>query len=477
MDLGDIWRLDATAQAELVRGLEVTPAELLETTIARIDALNGTINAVVTTLYELARQQAATFDPAAPFCGVPLLLKDACLQVEGTTYYLGLTALRDINYTSKHTTELAHRLRRAGFVFAGKTNVPELSTTASTEPRAFGPTRNPWDLTRTPGGSSGGSAAAVAAGMVSIAHGADGGGSLRYPAACCGAVTLKPSAGRVPSSTASGEYDVLRTWCEFALARSVRDLARLFDAVTGAVRGDVSMLHAAPCAATLIDRDPRPLRVGMLLADVMAGMSVDAECVAGVERTGRLLTSLGHHVDETHPAALDGMIVRLWPSLQAVLPATRAQLYRSIERMLGHRLEHHDVPEPLVTDEDLAKTSAAAALDALAAIADASRELRAWWRSGADDAGYDLLVAPVLRQPPWPLGGDGGAGDAGVFPFPFSLSGQPAMSLPIHATPSGLPVGVQLIAAYGRDELLLQVAAQLERAAPWSKRWPPMASD
>lgn len=231
MTRDQLWRLDATAQAALVRSRDLAPSELVEAAIARVDALNPAVNAVVTPLYDDALAAAAHVDLDAPFAGVPLLVKDACLQVEGTPYYLGLRALRDTDYRSTRTTLLARRLRGAGCIFLGKTNVPELSATASTEPPAFGPTRNPWDLARTPAGSSGGSAAAVACGMTSLAHGADGGGSLRYPAAACGVVTLKPSRGRVPSETATGEPDLLGTWSEFALGRTVRDLAALLDAV------------------------------------------------------------------------------------------------------------------------------------------------------------------------------------------------------------------------------------------------------
>src|SRR5438105_1069845 len=220
----DLWKLDAVAQAALVRSREVTPVELLEAAIGRIELLNPQLNAVITPLYERARIRATKVDRDAPFAGVPLLLKDACQQIGGTPYYIGTSVLRDLGYRSTRTTELTEGFERAGFVALGKTNVPELSSGATTEPRAFGATCNPWDLTRTPGGSSGGSAAAVAAGMVSIASGGDAGGSLRYPAACCGLVTLKPSRGGVPAETPTGDEDVLGMWSEFVLARSVRDL-------------------------------------------------------------------------------------------------------------------------------------------------------------------------------------------------------------------------------------------------------------
>jgi len=453
MDLRDLWRLDATAQAALVRDGEVTPAELVEAAIGRIERLDPRLNAVVTKLYDRARAQVERLDAGAPFAGVPMLVKDACLQIEGTPYYLGLGALRDAGNTSDITTELARRFERAGLVVLAKTNVPELSATASTEPRAFGPTRNPWDLSRTPGGSSGGSAAAVASGMVAVAHGADGGGSLRYPAAACGVVTLRPTYGRVPSETPTGAPDDLGVWTEFVLARSVRDLARMLDAVA-----------PAPDAAP---PPPPRLRVGMLTHDVMAGLAVDTECAEAVRGAGSLLASLGHDVVEEHPPALDGMIVRIWPSISKLTAVTRPPLYRWIAAHIGRELTQDDLEETMVSDADAARVSPAARAGALSTIAREAQSLRAWWGDG-----NDLLITPVLRQPPWPLGGRGGADDAGVFPFPFSLSGQPSMSFPLHWTPSGLPAGVQLVAAAGRDDILLRVAAQLEQAAPWAGRWP-----
>ena len=197
----DWWRLDATAQAALIRHGETTPEELVELALARIERLNPAINAVITPLPEDARRLVAALpNDDLPFRGVPILLKDAGEELEGTQYYLGTSILRNMDYRSKRTTELVHRLLEAGFIPIGKTNVPELSYGFSTEPPAFGPTRNPWDPSRSAGGSSGGSAAAVAAGFVSVAQGSDGNGSIRVPAACCGLVTLRPSRGLVPAA-------------------------------------------------------------------------------------------------------------------------------------------------------------------------------------------------------------------------------------------------------------------------------------
>ncbi len=469
----ELWKLDATTQAALVRSHEVTALELVDAAIARIETLNPRTNAVIAPLFDEARRQARDGDYGdGPFAGVPMLLKDACIQVEGTPYYVGTRLLRAAGYRSTHTTELAHRFRRAGFIFLGKTNVPELSSGITTEPAAFGPTRNPWDVTRSVGGSSGGSAAAVASGMASIAHGSDATGSLRYPAACCGVATLKPSRGRVPTQTPGGDVDLLRVWMEFVLARSIRDLAGVLDAVGGPAEGEsfASARSAAPYRDA-IEAPPGRLRVGLMLHDAMTGMSIDPECVAAVERTGQALASLGHEVEVSHPPALDGLLVRTFPHVQTVVAASQSQL-GWLSKMVGRDVTAADLDDPTAVAAPAPPVSAGQLTAAINAIVRETRSVHEWWR-----AGYDILVTPTLRQPPWPLGLKGGAADAGVFPSVFSFTGQPALSLPLHWTPDGLPVGVQIVAAYGRDDLLLRVAAQLEAALPWADRWPTMTTD
>jgi amidase len=469
----DFWTLDATAQAGLVRRTEVSPRELVEAAIARIESVNPHINAVITRLYDRALSRAGAAPGDAPFAGVPMLLKDACAQFQGTRYCLGTKVLRDLDYRSPHTTELVRRFQRAGFVFLGKTNVPEMSGGVTTEPDAFGPTRNPWDLTRTSGGSSGGSAAAVASGMVAVAHGSDAGGSLRYPAACCGVVTLKPSRGRVPSTTPTGVADTQRWWAEFVLARSVRDIAGVLDAVHGP---DERTSSAAPQPSRPYADDLRapaqPLRIGMLLEDVMAHIPTDAACVDAVRRAGALLADAGHHVEESHPAALDDLFVRTAGAMAVITGTARHPGYRWLCERAGRELTEDDIkPEYIVTEEDAAKYSAPQLLDALDALERAIAPLHDWWET------YDILITPALRQPAWPLGQTGGAADAGVFPPPFTFSGQPAVVVPVTWTDAGLPVAIQLVAAYGREDLLLQVASQLEEAAPWRERWPAIATN
>jgi len=462
--MADLWQLDATGQAEMVRRGGASASELVESAIARIERLNPGINAVVTPMFDEARRHSADRrTPGGPFAGVPMLLKDASIEVEGAPYYLGTRVLRDVGWRSHRTTELARRLGAAGFIFIGKTNVPVLSAGITTEPLVFGPTRSPWDLGRTVGGSSGGSAAAVAVGMVAVAHGADGTGSLRYPAACCGVATLKPTRGLVPCETPAGQPDVLGVWAEFVLARSVRDLAGVLESVAAPPRARYANDLASPL---------QRLRVGLLTRDVMTGMSIDPECVAAVERTGQLLSAMGHAVEESHPAALDGLFVRTAKAISVLGGVARRAQMRWLAEIVGRELSAEDVDAESIATADAAEgITDAEAAEAAETVRRAVVPIHAWWHDG-----YDVLVTPVLRQPPWPLGRTGGAADAGVFPGPFSFSGQPAMSLPLHWAASGLPVGVQLVGAVDRDDLLLRVSAQLEQAAPWSQRWPELAT-
>jgi amidase len=452
----DLWRLDASAQAALVREGHVTPRELLDAAIARIEQLNPAINAVITPLFELAAEQAAG-PMSGPFAGVPLLLKDASLEVEGTPHYAGVGAMRDAGNRSTHTTDLARRLRAAGFVFMGKTNVPALSAGITTEPSAFGPARNPWDTGRTVGGSSGGSAAAVACGMTAIAHGGDATGSLRYPAACCGVATLKPTRGRVPSVAAAGQPDAAQVWAEFVLTRSVRDLAGVLAAV-----GD---------APSHVDGSPhgkRALRIGLLPRDVMTGGAVptEYECSEAVLSIGQLLTDMGHEVEEAHPPALDGLFVRTVGAMQTFGVHVRRAQMRWLAERIGREPTAADVDGDYVSEADAAAISPEQTAEAAATLERETAPVAGWWRE------HDVLVTPTTRQPAWPLGSGKGVFDAGAFPPPFSFTGQPAASLPLAVSSEGLPIGIQLVGAYGRDEELLELCAALEAARPWAERWP-----
>lgn len=449
----DWWRLDATGQAELIREGVATPSELVEAALARVEAFNPAINAVITPLPEDARRLVAELPPDdRPFRGVPILLKDAGEELEGTRYYLGTSVLRDIDYRSGHTTELVRRLLDAGFIPIGKTNVPELSSGLTTEPAAFGATRNPWDLERTAGGSSGGSAAAVSAGLVAIATGSDATGSLRVPAACCGVATLRPTPGRVPTAIPAEQPSDL--WSGFVLSRSARDLRALFDLVAEQRVGPPA--RASKLRVTALDHDP----------DGRA--EVDGDCAAAVHAVADALRGLGHEVGDGMPGALPGFMRRIAPTLMPTISAAREVQLRWLERTIGRPLRAGDLEQEYSRVEDLPSAGGRAASDAVIA-AEATRLLD-WWDE------HDVLVTPTTRQPAWPLGLEDGPQHAGPFVFPFSFTGQPVLALPAGFSEEGLPMSVQLVGRPGGDEELLALGAELEAALPWGDRWPPLVA-
>lgn len=466
--------LDAAAQAELVRRGELTPHELVEAALRRIERLDPVLNAVATLLADKALDEARSPHlPTGPFRGVPLLLKDFFCHTAGDPYYEGARFLRDLGWREQQDTHLAARFRAAGFVILGKTNLPELAVGASPDTAGdFARTNNPWDLDRSPGGSSSGSAAAVAAGLVPLAHGNDGTGSLRIPAAACGLVGLKPSRGRV--SAGPGRVPgLLGNICEHVLTRTVRDSAAVLDAVCGPMPGD---LYAAPSPARLflqeLGRDPGHLRVGLLVEDVFLGNSIHPECIRAARRTAEALEAMGHHVEESYPTALTGA-TGLGPPLRVAQASSLAAGLDAWGERIGRPLTPDDVSPRVWRHAELGRSYTA--VDVHRAVARlAAGVLRApeWWAGG-----FDLLVSPAVQQPPptWSqvAGGDEAA-IWGLFTMPFSLTGQPALSLPLHWTADGLPVGVQLVADYGREDLLLRVAARLEEALPWRDRRPPI---
>ncbi|MDQ3146951.1 MAG: amidase [Actinomycetota bacterium] len=464
-------RLDATAQAELVRSGACTPFELVDAAIGRIEALNPELNAVIHPLYDKARAEAASPDLAdGPFRGVPFCVKDAVCHTAGDPYHAGMAFLRDRGWTELDDSFLATRFRRAGLVFVGKTNLPELASTHLTEPVAYGPTGNPWDPTRSTSGSSGGSAAAVASGMVPAAHGNDMGGSIRTPASECGLVGLKPTRARTSLGPSFGEYWGMLTH-EGVLTRSVRDTAGLLDAIAGPMPGDPysAPLPARPFADE-VGADPGRLRVGVRTAMPELGTPPHADCVAAVEVAVTLLDSCGHDVSASSPAALDessaaGMV--LFPV------AIARDLERWSERT-GEPIGSGDVEPWNWNLAELGRSvSATQYLAAVEMLQSWTRRLAAWWEEG-----FDLLLTPTMPVVP-PVIGTVAAEDViayGCFTTPWNITGQPAISLPLHHAPDGLPVGVQLVAAYGREDLLLRVAAQLEQAAPWADRWPPVSA-
>jgi amidase len=470
-------RLDATAQAELVRQGEWTAVELVDAAIARVEKLNPQLNAVIHDRFELARTDAAGALPAGPFTGVPFLVKDAVCQEAGRPYHLGMRFLRDRDWRAETDSELARRFRRAGFVSIGRTNTPELATSLTTEPLAYGATHNPWDLSRSPGGSSGGAAASVAAGLVAAAHGNDMGGSIRVPASACGLVGLKPTRARTSIAPHYGEYWGPLTH-EGVLTRSVRDTAAILDAISGPMPGDP--YTAPPWARLLADEvgvDPGRLRIGYRTTLPRLDRDAHPECVAAVRATAQILERAGHAIEEASPP-LDEV-----DALGAFTAITGVHIAAELDRWASRTSDPitADDVEPLTwTFAELGRamsgTEYMAALDDLHAV---GRRLANWWASG-----FDLFLCPTLGQPMPALGVLAPDADlAAAFPImtelaqftpPWNLTGQPAISVPMHWTPEGFPVGVQLVAAYGREDVLIRIASQLEQAQPWADRRPPV---
>ncbi len=475
----DLSRLDATAQAQLVRSGEASPAELVDAAIARIEALNPELNAVIHPLFEKAR---ATEPADGPFRGVPMLVKDLSCYTEGDPLHEGMAFLKQAGYTADHDMELTKRFRRAGFVICGRTNTPELGILPTTEPAAHGPTRNPWDRERSPGGSSGGSAAAVAAGMVAVAHANDGGGSIRIPASQCGLVGLKPTRARVPLGPDFGDI-MGGIVAELAVTRSVRDTAAVLDAVHGPQAGDpYGVAPPARAYAEEVGADPGRLRIGLMTSPPGGQFPAHEESVAGARAAAQLLEGLGHHVEEAYPSALDDP--EYVPQFLVRWTAGVAWNIDHWAKKVGREVGPDDVEACTWALAEMGRTHTAASYLAAVEFSQASaRKVAAWW----DEDGYDLLLTPTTGEPATRLGEFDAPPDnpaapilraipLATFTAGFNATGQPAISLPLHETADGLPVGVQLVAAFGREDLLLRVAAQLEEAAPWADRVPTLAS-
>jgi amidase len=478
----DFVALDATAQSELVRTGQVSPLELVDAAINRVEKLNPELNAVITPLFERARKQAAGPLPDGPFAGVPTLFKDLGCAIEGEPYHEGMQFLKDAGYISPHTDNLARKYFDAGFVVIGRTNTPELGLVPTTEPTAYGPSHNPWKHGRTTGGSSGGSAAAVASGMVPVAHANDGGGSIRIPASCCGLVGLKPTRGR--TSTGPELNDISQFLItELCVSRTVRDTAGVLDAVHGPFPGDAT--QAPPPARPYrneVGADPGKLTIGLQTTNPIGDTPVHADCIAAAEGAAKLLESLGHTVEVAAPAGFDNE--ELIMQFGAVWAADCSHLLDDWGAKVGRPVTADDVEILTWALADMGKSVTAPQLiGAVTEAMKANREAAVWWDSEGD--GFDLLLTPTLGEPPVahgtfdstpdnPLGGFFRSADFVPFTAQFNVSGQPAINLPLHWNDDGLPIGVQLVAAFGREDLLLRVAAQLETAQPWVERRPPV---
>ncbi|MCD8523930.1 MAG: amidase [Saccharospirillaceae bacterium] len=483
---------DALGLADLIRRGETSANELLDMAIARAEAVNPDINAIITPLYDYGRAQIDAGLPEGAFSGVPFLLKDLLCALEGTPLSNGSNALKD--RMSPRDSELVKRFRSSGLVFFGKTNTPELGLMGVTEPKAFGPSRNPWNLNHTPGGSSGGSAAAIAAGIVPMASGGDGGGSIRIPAACCGLFGLKPSRGRVPTGPYAQEFwDGAAT--EHVITRSVRDSAAMLDVIAGPDGSSPYPLRSRNDYLACLSQPLRKLRIGYTSTSFI-GRPVSADAVAAVEHSVTLLQQLGH---DTEPVdiQLDGEA--LADSYLTMYFGHVAADLEFMARQLGSRMSNLDVEDATKVLGFLGKTiSAADFVLAKRRWNDFAQTMHLFHQR------YDLLLTPTLGSEPVTVGSfEPPVWEAmamkvinafglhklllksgmvkqmaldNLEKLPFTqlanLTGQPAMSVPLYWTANNLPLGSQFIAPMGDEHTLLQLAQQLEQAQPWMQRIP-----
>jgi amidase len=419
----------------------------------------------------MARQEvSADTLPAGPFRGVPTLVKDS-VPTAGASCHRAMAVLAEAGLTEDRDAYVVSQMRRAGFVLVGKSNLPELEGGITTEPVANGPTRNPWNPEYSVGGSSGGSAAAVAAGLVPMALGVDGGGSIRIPSSMCGVVGLKPTRGRTSLWPEFSEQGFNST---HMITRSVRDSARALDAISGHPAGDhyVAPPPARPFASKL-ETDPAPLRIGMWSPDA-SSIRADPECVRAVEEAAKLLESLGHKVETGHPSAIDEGLA---PSFFIAAACYIAWQVDALEARLGRPIGQDEMePVTWAAVEGGRMVPGTTLQQAFSELRLSAIRFGQWW-----DEGWDLLLTPTLAVTPYRLGSltppseDEPWPDVAPWvPFTphFNMAGQPAISLPLHWTPDGLPVGIQLGGRVGDEGLLLQVAAQLETASPWADRRP-----
>lgn len=469
---------DATEQAALVTRGEVSPLELVNESIARIEKLDGALNSVIHRRFNAARREAVDKRLSGPFAGVPIVLKDWGCPSVGDPYHAGSVFMRNLAWRAEYDSPLTKTFRAAGFIIVGRTNTPELAMSMTTEPVAYGPTHNPWNLDRSAGGSSGGSAVAVAAGLVALGQASDVGGSIRVPASWCGVVGLKPSRGRVVQGPYFGGG-----WAGYlvdnVVTRTVRDTAAVLEVLS--TDGGGNTYSGLPTAG----RDAVGLRSGSANSKLRIGLldhglrgfgDIDVECAEIVRSTGHLLESMGHHVDHHFPHALEeqefsehfGNVVSAWCAFEV------AELARLTSKSipLGELEEGTGV---IAEQGRVLPTSTY--IQSINWLAGFQRRVAAWW---AED-GYDLLVCPVVSAPAAPLrsltdpaSGRSRRTNLAQFVKQFNVTGQPAISLPLGSSSEGLPIGVQLIAQHDREDVLLAVAAEIERANPWNDRRPSM---
>ncbi len=471
--MDELMRKSVVEQAELVRRGEVSAPELVDAAIAAVEKLNPALNAVVHPMFDHARAAVKNLRGDEPFSGVPMLLKDVLAEHEGWPITEGSRFLE--GFVSPRDSELVARYKRAGFIPIGRTNSPEFASKPTTEPTFYGPTRNPWDTTRSPGGSSGGSGAAVAAGMVALAHANDGGGSTRIPASVCGLVGLKGTRGRNPLGPDYGDVGGAGLLSEHVVTRTVRDSALVLDVTAGP---DLGAPHYPPPPvrpfADEVGADPGSLRIAMSTEPITPA-DVHPDCRRAAEETASLCESLGHQVEIAKPDADGEHFSRFFTTIWLGM---LAWMIRDWSKRTGRTPERDSFePHTWKMYELDSRTRPSDFLLALDDMQRFAREVAPFFER------YDVWLTPTMTQPPVPLGyfdhdpeaprqATKRMEDIPRFTAIANVTGQPAISLPLCWNDAGLPIGVQLMGRFGDEAKLLRLSAQLEVAQPWAHRWP-----
>lgn len=461
---------DALALGEHVRSGRVKASELVETAIGLVEKLNPELNAVIIETFDLARSLAANPAPG-PFSGVPFLLKNLGTMWAGTPMTSGLRYLED--YVCSYNSEIARRMAGSGLLPIGRSNTPEYGWCIATEPRLYGRTRNPWNADVTPGGSSGGSAAAVAARIVPIADASDGGGSIRVPASCCGVVGLKPSRGRVSYGPVEADmwFGCIYFLCN---SRTVRDTAAFLDVVAGNLPGDPYVLPRPETGwLSQLSKPARRLKIGFTLTAPW-GQAFAPDVKAEVERAVRLFEGLGHSVEEYN---LQTDLEETWWRYNDIIAVETSTEFAALAEWAGRPPVEEDLSPFNWSMLEYAKTLSANGYSAsIGAVRKAGRKI------ATELDAYDVFVTPTLTQPPRPVGYWSmeernretylARWSDAAFMFAFNVSGLPAMSVPLGMSAKGTPIGVQLVGRHGDEATILRLAAQAEEAEPWIGRRP-----
>ncbi|PCI34242.1 MAG: amidase [Alphaproteobacteria bacterium] len=471
MKLSEYCQYDGLGLAELVRKKEVTSQDLVDCALKAIEKVNPSLNAVMNTIPEDLRAEDGA---SGQFAGVPFLIKDVLIHMKGVKSESCSALLEGV--VSEYDSDLMTRYRQAGLVTVGRTATPEFGYNATTESRFNGPTRNPWDISKMAGGSSGGSSAAVAAGVVPMAHANDGGGSIRIPAACCGLVGMKPTRGRTPIGPDYGEA-LSGLGIEHAVTRTVRDSAALLDISEGPGVGDAFQI-ARPGKSYLseVTTAPGKLKIAWT-AESWGNGPVDSDVVSALEDTVRLLGDLGHTLENNRP---EFDTESFWVATSDIWAANLSLWVSASAELLGKDITPDLVEKSIMACYEHGKSmSAPQFIAAMGVMNQVTRTVAPFFET------YDILATPVMARAPQDLGylnadQDGWTAQSWtnhIFDFApftplFNTTGQPAISLPLGQSPEGLPIGIQFVAAYGKEDLLFRLAGQLEEAAPWAGRRP-----